>query len=997
MSGTGPLPPPPTANSNSIIHPLPIVKPDTTTPPKDEPLSQTQTPGPTTKSAKNVKPAKSKNPKKYRCSYCDRAFTRSEHRSRHERSHTKEKPFHCPKCPSAFVRRDLLLRHDRTVHAPKNGAKNVGISTKKIEKKPSKTQLPAPKSNNKKQTGLNGNSNGNGNGEDVDFNAALLMTELQHSFHKPSPQDSSASKAPPSPPPHDYLPPLGLNNHTHSALDLSSQLPANADTNNNTNKRNSISYYHYNQHQPHPHSHSQSHSQSYTHPSHIQQNNHHPHPHPPPPPPPPHHHLSHSHSHSAGAPPPPPPAAPPPHPISPHFSNNAATTPTPTSAASSQTNYHQNQPHQSHQHHHPQQQHHHHHQQPPHNFLNSLRESVNQTTNFQNFNELPIHIPQLDSNYQMHTLLKFFYDQDKTIMSQALTRVQFNRYMAAYFMFFHPHLPFLHVPTFDPESIAPTLIFSVCSIGAALCNEDANGNMLHYTAKMMINSIFEVDKDFPQSRKTPLWAIQNIILVIAYAAWSADPRGLEFISTIRAPLASITSGLFHDENGNNGNNNETTDQLNWKKWLDEESKKRTCFAVFTVFGSLGQVYNYPTALTNNDIPIRVQLPCSEALWNQSFANENDWVYQFMRETNNSCNQTQFNHALGSLVNEQPQSIPPLSPFALKIMSIALFNELLSSHTAHYSREKSLSVLKCWDSIARDTHPNQGQMSTQFACNSSLLSLSIPMENHMNILLDCPSPFMAKLKTQHPLLVTSYITSLVTQVRLLVDLTSAQEMIRFLRPNDICETALSSYTVLSTTGRLRSPQLTILMAKCFDMFRLPLVLGTRVTKSLFTTPLMSSTAESVLCQFELVTALAMWCHRLEQDISNGEQLDEEESILYTMIERCFADCGVEKNNGQLAPSLAIFGAENLESFETWGLASVLSVALKSFGCSLIPHQQNAQNTSNQNQSRSRNSPSSISNPQSTNFQYPPQQSHPQSSLRTTASDRDMFSLPFKTMS
>lgn len=54
--------------------------------------------------------------KKYICSYCARAFTRSEHKQRHERSHTNEKPFHCIYCTSAFVRRDLLQRHCRTVH-----------------------------------------------------------------------------------------------------------------------------------------------------------------------------------------------------------------------------------------------------------------------------------------------------------------------------------------------------------------------------------------------------------------------------------------------------------------------------------------------------------------------------------------------------------------------------------------------------------------------------------------------------------------------------------------------------------------------------------------------------------------------------------------------------------------------------------------------------------------------------------------------------------------
>lgn len=71
--------------------------------------------------------------KKYVCTFCARAFTRSEHKQRHERSHTNEKPFHCLYCTSAFVRRDLLQRHCRTVHhihrVPRKGLRGKDTST----------------------------------------------------------------------------------------------------------------------------------------------------------------------------------------------------------------------------------------------------------------------------------------------------------------------------------------------------------------------------------------------------------------------------------------------------------------------------------------------------------------------------------------------------------------------------------------------------------------------------------------------------------------------------------------------------------------------------------------------------------------------------------------------------------------------------------------------------------------------------------------------------
>lgn len=67
--------------------------------------------------------------RKHICHTCSKGFSRSEHRIRHERRHTQEKPYACEICQKRYSRKDLLVRHQRTIHAAEQlrGKENIHV------------------------------------------------------------------------------------------------------------------------------------------------------------------------------------------------------------------------------------------------------------------------------------------------------------------------------------------------------------------------------------------------------------------------------------------------------------------------------------------------------------------------------------------------------------------------------------------------------------------------------------------------------------------------------------------------------------------------------------------------------------------------------------------------------------------------------------------------------------------------------------------------------
>ncbi|KAF4119781.1 Fungal specific transcription factor domain [Geosmithia morbida] len=267
-----------------------------------------------------------------------------------------------------------------------------------------------------------------------------------------------------------------------------------------------------------------------------------------------------------------------------------------------------------------------------------------------------------------------------------------QRFVGAYLGFFHPHLPFLHVPTltFDPNSPlsgrtngvggSGCLIVSMAAIGALYENEHAQAQELFKMAKKMIFYYLEerrkADVRKADARRsstaggvldhhghngappphTPVWLVQAMLLNVVYGHNCGDKTAGDIASTHCAALVSLAQAaellrpteqqdtVMVDDGMWSEIKTEQEEQQQWLKWKTAEERKRTLYAVFVMSSLLVSAYNHAPALTNSEIFL--DLPSDE----EFFSAESSSAFTAMggdRAANH--NRMSFHDALGELL------------------------------------------------------------------------------------------------------------------------------------------------------------------------------------------------------------------------------------------------------------------------------------------------------------------------------------------------------------
>lgn len=311
-----------------------------------------------------------------------------------------------------------------------------------------------------------------------------------------------------------------------------------------------------------------------------------------------------------------------------------------------------------------------------------------------------------------------------------------QRYVSAYLRYFHPHLPFLHIPTlsFDVPTLpvngqdngiggSGCLLLSMAAIGALYEMEQQISMDLFGMAKKMIQLYLDERRkanvrkaDFRRPSmsehtlqqqenpvETPIWLVQAMLLNVIYGHNCGDKRSGEIASTHAAALVSLAQGaeLLNPIRIEPSVDVDTMDMdvswnaadVEWLRWKSMEERKRTLYTVFILSSLVVSAYNHTPALTNSEIFL--DLPCDE----EFFAADSSQIFHAqggVAAANH--NRMTFHEALGALLQRQKvasrladgndfstTNLPKPSTFGCLILINALHNYIWETRQRHHNK------------------------------------------------------------------------------------------------------------------------------------------------------------------------------------------------------------------------------------------------------------------------------------------------------------------------
>ncbi|KAJ5689182.1 hypothetical protein N7462_003574 [Penicillium macrosclerotiorum] len=268
------------------------------------------------------------------------------------------------------------------------------------------------------------------------------------------------------------------------------------------------------------------------------------------------------------------------------------------------------------------------------------------------------------------------------------SRHTLTRYLTSYFEGFHPHIPFIHIPTFRFNECSPELILAIMTIGAQYRFEHHNAERIFHVSKAVLYERMsresrmassagysvppgvssypgdtQVTTGTATSSSRQMDVIRCLLVLMSYATWERAGLVQEaFQLQIQLVQHLREAGLSESYPDSR------VASQDWYEWADQESIRRTKLISFCFIHIHSVAYNAYPSLRSNEIHMR--LPCSTKEWTANNAIE--WE---VAQRDRGPQQLLFQDAL-TLLLQKSRSAVPLEPIPSPLGNYMLLHGLL---------------------------------------------------------------------------------------------------------------------------------------------------------------------------------------------------------------------------------------------------------------------------------------------------------------------------------
>lgn len=477
------------------------------------------------------------------------------------------------------------------------------------------------------------------------------------------------------------------------------------------------------------------------------------------------------------------------------------------------------------------------------------------------------------------------------------SRHALSRCLTGYFIGFHDHYPFMHMPTFNIDVMTLPLFLSMAALGARYCREPDTSNSLYQVAKSV--TLEHIQRRFQSANgKHPseddqslLETVQALLILTAASSWVKQNPPFQEALCIRSSMETlIRQGGLNDLPDSDGS---------WESWIRRERVKRTKLIVFCFFNLHTTVFDLsPMILTEE---IHLDLPCTEREWQATCPDR--W-----REERSQCkNESSFQDALWSLFRQSPEEGRSLESFTslggYVLIHAIIQNIWFMQKTCRIpgSRSRSLST------------------SELVAFEQALERWCQCWERNQESSIDFLSP-------HGPLSFTSAALLRFAYIRLNVDFSSARQLQSF-NPRYIAQSLRDNVSVQ------RSDRLTRAALHCAHALSTPIKLGINFVAH---TQVVLWSIQHALCSLECAVLLAKWLEVATAAGTYPGSLTEQEMKLLDFVIEMALETQHEvsrewllENNTRLGATVTRLWARLFTADYIWDIVNLVGQSLNSY--------------------------------------------------------------------